>query len=88
MLPEVIADQADVPPAEWGDMRENLIRHDPALGSQMLHRSTHVERVPVHDCRDQQVQSRGPVLGSQMSDPKCGPACAQRLLERGHSLSL
>jgi hypothetical protein len=40
MLPEIVTGQANVSPAQWPDMREKLIRHDPVLGSQMLHRST------------------------------------------------
>jgi hypothetical protein len=43
MLPLVIAGQADMSPAQWRDMREKLIRHDAALGSQMLRRLTHVK---------------------------------------------
>jgi hypothetical protein len=35
MLPEVIASQADVSSAEWGSMREKLVRYDPSLTPQV-----------------------------------------------------
>jgi hypothetical protein len=34
MWPEVIANQADVSPADWGGMREKLVRYDPSLTPQ------------------------------------------------------
>jgi hypothetical protein len=61
MLPEIVAGQADVAPAQWCDMLEKLIRHDPALRSQMLYLWAHVERVPVHDRSDHQIEPRSPV---------------------------
>lgn len=49
-------------PREGRRVGEQFVRHRSALGTQVLHSIGHVGRIPEHDGRDHQVQSRRPEL--------------------------
>lgn len=49
-------------PAYWGRMDEEIIRHRDGYRSQMLGGGIHVDRVPIDDRRDDQVEAGCPIL--------------------------
>ena len=59
--PDVVAGEADMLPAERGDMPDQLGRHRPAAMSERIERRLQIARVPQDDGSDQQVQPRCPI---------------------------
>jgi hypothetical protein len=55
--PNVIAIEGDVLPAEWSDMREQIIAENFTLGTQFINRAPEIDGVPEDYGRDGEIEA-------------------------------
>src|SRR5260221_12133721 len=56
LLPEIVAIQADVRPSKRCDMGQEMIRRARPGRAEMLNRSLQIDRVPIDDCSDHEIE--------------------------------
>jgi hypothetical protein len=59
--PNVIAIEGDVFPAEWSDMREQIIAEHFTLRTQFIDRAAEIDGVPEDYGRDGEIETESPV---------------------------